>query len=759
MAKKNPKLIQIKRKKIIHRNIIVPKNNRIYLLKKYNSMIKYKNQESNLFFPLINNKKINDFSENNSFDSKKQNENNKNINNLNIVHNYVKENNMINKNVNDLFIENNLIKIEINGKKKDNYIITKKNEITLKGLNTNKIAIQNKQLKFKSFSFNFNLKNKKKKENNIINDIYFSFLSNKNSNKKNLIKIEKIKNLEIINDKNKINYFSKIVFQKIINISFPAIKYNKNEKSTELEKIKNFLAFPKINSFNKIANSEKYLPKGLVNFTLNCYMNSLLQCFYYIPEFRNFFLSNNFEKSNTMCESLKDLMIGLNKQSKYKYFKPTKIKNEIKKQPIFCDGKGADVTDLLSLIFDKITNELEKEESSQVTVKYQTKVDDKKIMFEDLYNEIDFKNIIINKLFVGFYEKEYKCDDGHVKYSFQNEYRIIFPLEEISQKLKKNSNLTLYDCFDYYQRPQINNNIKKENNNDNNDSLTNIDKESENDNSENYNESDNSDNTENNLDNLEKCYKCGNNCILTEKIYRTPKILIIILDRGPNKKYDKKVEFSKNINLKKYMDDKEYEFPTEYQLIGVSTHLGSSGNSGHYISICLCDDNNYYLFNDENVYKINSNKNSELYKGSAYILFYQRLDNKEKLIKKSKEKIKNYTNEIVKKLNFQNKESINYICYEEKIIFIKKNENNDIEFYCEIDFSNFIHSLDNLTIKILSEEISNVNKTQQNKRKEKIYNWDKNNWANNEEEVINLIDDCFKKLKKQYEQKYICKLF
>ena len=184
--------------------------------------------------------------------------------------------------------------------------------------------------------------------------------------------------------------------------------------------------------------NERNFPKGLENYTLNCYLNSLIQCLYYIREFRNFLLKTKFEKSMVICDSLKELMIELNKKDNNYFSIPKKLKNEIKKEKkTFSDGKGADVTDLLALIFDKITEELEKEESSQRTVKYETKVDEKEIMFEDLYNEIDFKNIIINKLFVGFYEKEYKCENGHIKYSFQNEYRIIFPLEKIYNNIKK----------------------------------------------------------------------------------------------------------------------------------------------------------------------------------------------------------------------------------------------------------------------------------------------------------------------------------
>ena len=41
-------------------------------------------------------------------------------------------------------------------------------------------------------------------------------------------------------------------------------------------------------------------------------------------------------------------------------------------------------------------------------------------MLNEIFNETYF-NIIINKLFAGFYEKEFECENGHRKYSFQDE--------------------------------------------------------------------------------------------------------------------------------------------------------------------------------------------------------------------------------------------------------------------------------------------------------------------------------------------------
>ena len=80
------------------------------------------------------------------------------------------------------------------------------------------------------------------------------------------------------------------------------------------------------------------------------------------------------------------------------------------------------------------------------------------------------------------------------------------------------------------------------------------------------------------------------------------------------------------LNVDKYIIDKSCE--TNYELIGVLTHLGPSGMSGHFIAYCKSPvDKNWYCYNDAQVTecyndvenKINSN-------GIPYVLFYQRIN-------------------------------------------------------------------------------------------------------------------------------------
>ena len=228
---------------------------------------------------------------------------------------------------------------------------------------------------------------------------------------------------------------------------------------------------------------------------------------------------------------------------------------------------------------------------------------------------------------------------------------------------------------------------------------------------------------------------------------------------GPKKKFDKKVEFYTHINLDNYIDDKKYKYPKEYQLIGVCTHLGPSGDFGHYISFCLCDDNNYYCFNDKNVKKIELNDNinsiSNLFNGSPYILFYQRLDKKEKLIKKSIERFQYYIeDEII------NTPNIKFISHEKKLKYIIQNDTIKNKFEFEMDFTNFSSSSENLEIKINSKEICIGENKENTKIEIDKYKWEENKTRKeNEENVAEIIDHYLTKFDKYNPNKNMCYVF
>ena len=121
-----------------------------------------------------------------------------------------------------------------------------------------------------------------------------------------------------------------------------------------------------------------------------------------------------------------------------------------------------------------------------------------------------------------------------------------------------------------------------------------------------------------------KCDKCNINCsyIKTKKLWKMPKTLFITLNRF--KDYDKKnlsqvyINDSLNFNSGSIMSNNNNY---NYELSGISLHYGSL-SGGHYTALCNIT-NDYYLYDDINVYKI---KKEELLNpincSSVYLLLY-----------------------------------------------------------------------------------------------------------------------------------------
>ena len=97
-----------------------------------------------------------------------------------------------------------------------------------------------------------------------------------------------------------------------------------SQKSKEInEKKLNLLEVIKEKNDNEIL-------KGLYNFSLNNYMNSLLQCLFYIKELREYFIENEFTDEKPVCKAFAEVIYGL-KNCDTKYFTPKEFKKKIGK--------------------------------------------------------------------------------------------------------------------------------------------------------------------------------------------------------------------------------------------------------------------------------------------------------------------------------------------------------------------------------------------------------------------------------------------
>ena len=477
-----------------------------------------------------------------------------------------------------------------------------------------------KKIIFKKINTSFSLLSKQKDTLNlIVNNISgFSILSGKKnviniigqnvldfsifSIKKDVInEIEKnVSDFSIISTKKD---ESSIVEQNISYFSIQSKK--KDDKIIEVIKISDFfipskkrydLMIYKSNHFiieGQIENKDRSvsdiiklpdIPKGLINFSLNCYMNSLLQCLYHIKGLRTSFIdpSKYSKETQKVCYSLSEVMKGLtygNNQS----FSPNNFKSTLGNiNPLFKGHKGADVSDLYRTIVDSIISEIHYEYSENEDDDSGDNTNQRKY-YEMAKKEVDQNNPIMKELNY-FFETIYNCPEGNKCYSIQNDTSIMFELLKIS-KWVNNKSLDLKTCFEYNFRTVKNNEFF--------------------------------------------CSKCDGNHTndSQDKLLTFPKNLALILNRGKGKKFTDKVDFDEIINIDKYVDDTFIENKKKkynYKLIGVSTHLGSSSDFGHYIAYCFRENKNkYYCLNDESHRVVNFD---DLKNGDPYILFYERIE-------------------------------------------------------------------------------------------------------------------------------------
>ena len=112
--------------------------------------------------------------------------------------------------------------------------------------------------------------------------------------------------------------------------------------------------------------------------------------------------------------------------------------------------------------------------------------------------------------------------------------------------------------------------------------------------------------------------------MFTSKIFVSPNILIIILNRGRGNIYDVKLNFSEEIDISQFILQKECP-KLIYNLYGVITHIGESGPNAHFVASCKSPiDKQWYRNNDSIVNPITNINNEIINFGVPYILFYQK---------------------------------------------------------------------------------------------------------------------------------------
>ena len=107
-------------------------------------------------------------------------------------------------------------------------------------------------------------------------------------------------------------------------------------------------------------------------------------------------------------------------------------------------------------------------------------------------------------------------------------------------------------------------------------------------------------------ENKNYCNLCKQLCdsLYTSKIYVSPNVLVLILNRGKGNIYNVKFDFTEKIDITDYVLQKDIP-KIIYTLYGVITHIGQNGPSAHFIASCRSPvDFKWYKYDDAIVTEI-----------------------------------------------------------------------------------------------------------------------------------------------------------
>ena len=428
-------------------------------------------------------------------------------------------------------------------------------------------------------------------QNNIFLNFNNQIINNNNNNNNNMNNHVKNNNIIIFN--NKINHDNVIIPQ------------NKNPEPIKLYTTPTLI--------------------GLNNIGATCFMNATLQCLSQTEALTNYFLkeknkdkiiNNNIAKVNQNEKQLSPAYLELIQKlweiNGPKSFSPYTFMNKVvEMNPLFKKGEAGDAKDFIIFVLEQLHKELK----MPVKLKDNNKVDEVPLNQYDKMNALnnffeDFKKetSILTDTFFGFNETTNVClycknnynskGKAHpICYNYGVFNLLIFPLEEVKNfkiNIMKQNNIpmnqinqvNLYECFVYNQKTDL---FTGENRN--------------------------------------YCNICKQlyDSHYTSKIFVSPNVLIMILNRGKGNIYKVKLDFQQIIDITEFVIQKEKP-KIQYTLYGVITHLGESGPNAHFVASCKSPvDGYWYRYNDAIVEPIKDFKKDVYDYGNPYILFYQKI--------------------------------------------------------------------------------------------------------------------------------------
>ena len=485
--------------------------------------------------------------------------------------------------------------------------------------NYNKNIPQNNNYNINNMNYNFAKINNNQNINQFNNNIpSVNSFNNQNINQLNNNHITSSNNYQqIFNNISQQNNINNNCYQNNNSIqnanSNPAPIFNNNNSNNinfnnyQINDFQNNANNNKItNQNNNVVNNEsspnlprnsldikKLCANGLQNIGATCYMNATLQCLAHIDKFIKYLFRKRKDIKNERYEkkltnSFLEVLENIWENNSIKDYPPNNFKELISKMnPLFAGIQANDSKDLVLFLLETMHNEL-------------NKVKNANIMYEDDVDQYNFYNSlqsftkyfqknfqsIVSDLFYGMYDSIMKCLNCNIMtHNIQCYNILIIPLEEVRKfKNRAINQVTIRECFEYYQKPEY---------------MTG--------------------------ENQIYCNKCKQmaNSMNSSNLIIGPKVLVINLNRGKGLQFDIKLDFDEYIDINEFIYFKNS--PCKYQLIGVVTHFGPSGMSGHFIAFCKSFvDNKWYKYNDSLVSPSSfpDAKNT----GVPYILFYSAIE-------------------------------------------------------------------------------------------------------------------------------------